>query len=207
MITVYIVDDHPYVREGLKAFFNVYSEITVVGEAGTCSNAVRDIIELRPDVAVLDMYLSDGKGTEIVRSIAEAGLGTKVLILSSFSRDEDIFDAIRSGAVSYLLKDSPPEKLIEAIFAAVRGESAMHPEIIRKLMQQSVSPKIHSEQLTPKENDVLKLMKEGHSNKEIGLRLYISETTVKTHVSSILRKMDVKDRTQAVIRAMEEDRS
>lgn len=202
MITVYIVDDHPFVREGLKAYLSTDPEIRIVGEAGDGETALPALKELAPEVAIIDLHLPKVSGVEVIKAIKESELKTQVIILSSFCEDEEIMAAIDAGALSYLLKDSPPEKLLAAVKAAQRGEPLLHPRIVKKLMQRVRQEKPAIEPLTAKEQEVLRQLVQGKSNKEISAVLYISETTVKTHVSSILQKLQVKDRTQAVIKAI-----
>lgn len=202
MITVYIVDDHPFVREGLKAYLSTDPEIRIVGEAGDGETALPALKELAPEVAIIDLHLPKMSGVEVIKAIKESELKTQVIILSSFCEDEEIMAAIDAGALSYLLKDSPPEKLLAAVKAAQRGEPLLHPRIVKKLMQRVRQEKPAIEPLTAKEQEVLRQLVQGKSNKEISAVLYISETTVKTHVSSILQKLQVKDRTQAVIKAI-----
>lgn len=202
MITVYIVDDHPFVREGLKAYLSTDPEIRIVGEAGDGETALPALKELAPEVAIIDLHLPKVSGVEVIKAIKESELKTQVIILSSFCEDEEIMAAIDAGALSYLLKDSPPEKLLAAVKAAQRGEPLLHPRIVKKLMQRVRQEKPAIEPLTAKEKEVLRQLVQGKSNKEISAVLYISETTVKTHVSSILQKLQVKDRTQAVIKAI-----
>ncbi|HHU50990.1 MAG TPA: response regulator transcription factor [Firmicutes bacterium] len=202
MISVYIVDDHPFVREGLKTYLGTDPEIQVVGEAGNGENALPALKELDPDVAIIDLHLPKMSGVEIIKAIKESQLHTQVIILSSFCEDEEIIAAIDAGALSYLLKDSSPEKLLEAVKAAQRGEPVLHPRIVKKLMQRVSRKELQTEPLTLKETEVLRELVKGKSNKEIAADLFISETTVKTHVSNILQKLGVKDRTQAVIKAL-----
>lgn len=202
MISVYIVDDHPFVREGLKTYLSTDPEIRIVGEAGDGETALAALRALAPEVAIIDLHLPKVGGVEIIKALKESRLRTQVIILSSFCEDEEVMAAINAGALSYLLKDSPPEKLLAAVKAAQRGEPALHPRIMKKLMQQVRQDKPALEPLTAKEKEVLRQLVQGKSNKEIGAELYISETTVKTHISSILQKLQVKDRTQAVIKAL-----
>ncbi|HHT49646.1 MAG TPA: response regulator transcription factor [Firmicutes bacterium] len=202
MISVYIVDDHPFVREGLKTYLSTDPEVHIVGEAGDGETALPALKALEPEVAIIDLHLPRMSGVEIIKAIKESQLRTQVIILSSFCEDEEIIAAIDGGALSYLLKDSPPEKLLAAVKAAQRGEPVLHPRIVKKLMQRVRQDKPAIEPLTSKEKEVLEQLVKGKSNKEIGAELYISETTVKTHVSSILQKLQVKDRTQAVIKAI-----
>ncbi|NLW47718.1 MAG: response regulator transcription factor [Firmicutes bacterium] len=203
MLKVFIVDDHPFVRQGLKAFLATQYGIEIVGEAGDGEVAWAGIQKFQPDVAIIDLHIPGWNGIKLTQAIKTAGLFTRVIILSSFCEDEEVIAAIDAGALSYLMKDSPPEKLVEAIVAASNGEPVLHPRIAKKLMQRVIRPEILIEPLTKKEKEVLTLLVKGKSNKEIAQDLHISEVTVKTHVSNILHKLDVKDRTQAVVKAIE----
>lgn len=204
MISVFIVDDHPFVREGLKTFLSTQSEIEVCGEAGDAETALTQMLVARPDIAIIDLCLPGMGGIQLTREIKEAGLFTKIIILSSFCGDDEVLAALESGALSYLMKDSPPQKLIEAIFAARNDEPVLHPRIAKKLIRKvNQRPESLLEPLTTKEKEVLARLVKGRSNKEIAAELAISDTTVKTHVSNILRKLAVSDRTQAVIKAIE----
>lgn len=202
LIRVYIVDDHPFVREGLKTYLSTDPEIRIVGEAGDGVTALPALKELVPEVAIIDLHLPKMSGVEVIKALRESQSRTQVIVLSSFCEDDEIIAAIDAGALSYLLKDSPPEKLLAAVKATQRGEPVLHPRIVKKLMQRVRQEKPAIEPLTAKEKEVLKQLVKGKSNKEIGAELHISETTVKTHVSSILQKLQVKDRTQAVIKAL-----
>ncbi len=204
MIKVYIVDDHPFVREGLKTFLGTQQGIELVGEAGSGEEALAEIQTLQPEIVVVDLHLPGMGGVELTRKIHELCFNTKVIILSSFSEEDEVVDAIEAGAISYLLKDSSPVKLVEAIRAAQLGEPLLHPRIAKKLMQRVRRTEPAGEQLTTKEKEVLALLTQGRTNKEIASELYVSATTIKSHVSSILRKLEVNDRTQAVIKAMKE---
>ncbi len=203
MLKVFIVDDHPFVREGLKTFLSTQSEIEIIGEAGDGETALAEILKIQPDIAVIDLHLPGMGGIQLTRAIKEADSFTQIIILSSFCEDDEVIAALEAGALSYLMKDSPPQKLIEAILAAKNGEPVLHPRIAKKLIQRVNRPESLIEPLTAKEKEVLAQLVKGKSNKEIAMDLAISETTVKTHVSNILRKLDVNDRTQAVIKVIE----
>lgn len=203
MINIYIVDDHPFVREGLKTFINTRPDMKIIGEAGNGEEAVFQIPALKPDIAVVDLRLPGMDGIELTKHIRRISPNTKVIILSSFCKDDDIIEAIDAGAIGYLMKDSAPGKLIDSIISANNGDPVLHPRILKRLMNRVTRPKPFVEELTTKEKEVLTQLVKGKSNKEIAYELSIFETTIKTHVSSILRKMDVKDRTQAVIKAIE----
>ncbi len=204
MIQVYIVDDHPFVREGLKTFLGAQQGIELVGEAGSGEEALTEIQALQPEIVVVDLHLPGMGGVELTRKIREVCVNAKIIILSSFSEEDEVMDAIEAGALSYLLKDSSPAKLVEAIQAAQLGEPVLHPRIAKRLMQRVRRQEPAGEQLTVKEKEVLALLIQGRSNKEMAGELWVSDTTIKSHVSSILRKLEVNDRTQAVIKAMKE---
>ena len=205
MIEVYLVDDHPFVLKGLRTYLKTQDEIKVIGEAEKGDKAVKEIKEMKPDVAIVDLRLPDKNGTEITKEVKSAGLKTEIIILSSYNRDQEVIEAIDAGALSYLMKDSSPEKLVEAIKAAEKGEPMLHPRVAKKIMERAAGKKVVAEPLTDREMEVLSLLVKGLSNKEIADDLYISPRTVKSHVSNILRKLDVKDRTQAVIKAIDND--
>jgi DNA-binding NarL/FixJ family response regulator len=204
LIRVYIVDDHPFVREGLKTFLGTQQGIELVGEAGSGETALVEIQALQPEIVVVDLHLPSMGGVELTKKIQEYCPQAKVIILSSFSEEDEVLEAIEAGALSYLLKDSSPVKLVEAIRAAQSGEAILHPRIAKKLMERVRRSEAVGEQLTMKEIEVLTLMTQGRTNKEIASELYVAASTIKTHVSSILRKLEVHDRTQAVIKAMKE---
>lgn len=203
MIKVFIVDDHPFVREGLKTFLSTQKDIEIIGEAGDGETALVEIKNVQPDIAVVDLHLPGVGGIQLTKAIKEAGLFTQIIILSSFCEDDEVLAALEAGALSYLMKDSAPQKLIEAILAAKNGEPVLHPRIAKKLIQRVNRPQSLTEPLTGKEKEVLAQLVRGKANKEIAFELAISDTTVKTHVSNILHKLNVNDWTQAVIKAIE----
>lgn len=205
MIRVYLVDDHPFVLKGLRTYLETQDDIEVIGEAEKGEKAIKEIKEMKPDVAIVDLRLPDKNGTEITKEVKNEGMKTEIIILSSYNRDQEVIEAIDAGALSYLMKDSSPEKLVEAIKVAETGEPVLHPRVAKKIMQRAVGKKVVSEPLTDREMEVLSLLVKGLSNKEIADDLYISTRTIKSHVSNILRKLDVKDRTQAVIKAIDND--
>jgi DNA-binding NarL/FixJ family response regulator len=180
LIKVFIVDDHPLVRQGLKAFLAIQEGIEIVGEAGDGETAWEGIRKYQPDVAIIDLHLPVWNGIKLTQTIKTANLFTQVIILSSFCEDEEIIAAIDAGALSYLMKDSPPEKLVEAIWAASKGEPVLHPQIAKKLMRRVTRAEPLLEPLTLKEKEALALLVKGKSNKEIAQDLHISEVTVKT---------------------------
>lgn len=204
-ISVLIVDDHRVVRQGLRDFLELQDDIEVIGEAATGEEGVKLARELLPDVTLQDLVLPGIDGVEATRQIKAASPSTRVIVLTSFADGDKVFPAIKAGAISYLLKDVQPEELARAIRAAQRNEAVLHPEVAGKLMAEfnTVRPAEHQvEQLTDREMDVLRLIARGKSNKEIADALIISEKTVKTHVSNILSKLHLSDRTQAAIYAL-----
>jgi len=203
MIKVYLIDDHPFVLQGLKSFLEIKEEIAVIGSAKSGPLALQEIKDTTIDVAIVDLHLPEMDGIEIIKKIKDISPTTEIIVLSSFCKDQEIISAIDAGALSYLMKDSPPDKLAEAIIAANKGEATLHHRISKKLMQQATEKKEVIEPLTPREKEVLAELTTGKSNKKIAEALFISERTVKTHISNILRKLDVQDRTQAAIKAID----
>ena len=204
-ISVLIVDDHRVVRQGLRDFLELQDDIEVVGEAATGEEGVKLARDLLPDVTLQDLVLPGIDGVEATRQIKATSPSTRVIVLTSFADGDKVFPAIKAGAISYLLKDVQPEELARAIRAAQRNEAVLHPEVASKLMAEfnTVRPaETQVEQLTEREMDVLRLIARGKSNKEIADTLIISEKTVKTHVSNILSKLHLADRTQAAIYAL-----
>jgi NarL family two-component system response regulator LiaR len=206
-IRVLIVDDHQVVRQGLRTFLELQPQIEVVGEAADGSAAVELVRQLEPDIVLMDLVMPGCDGVSATRQIAQLGLGTRVIVLTSFAEDDKVFPAIQAGAASYLLKDVTPEDLLAAIQAAHRGEPRLHPDVARKLMAQISNAAAPSspptpEALTARELEVIHLVAEGRSNHEIAQALVISEKTVKTHVSHILGKLNLVDRTQMAIHAL-----
>ncbi len=206
-IKVLIVDDHKIVRQGLRYYLDVYDEIEVIGEAETGVEAVALVREKEPDVVLMDLVMPEMDGIEATRELLTLRPGTKVIVLTTFAEEQKIFPAIEAGATSYLLKDIKPPDLVDAILAAHRGESQLHPDIAKKLMSRVVQLSTRATEtagpteLTKRELEVLRLIAEGLSNRELAQALTISEKTVKKHVSSILRKLNLADRTQAAIYA------
>ena len=193
-------------RQGLRAFLEAQSDIEVVGEANDGSDAVRLASELQPDVVVMDVVMPQVDGIEAIRRIRSAGVPAKVIVLTSFADDQKVFAAVRAGAAGYLLKDVRPDELGEAIRTVMRDEALLNPRVAATLMQefahQARLPVAGA--LTEREMDVLRLLAKGRSNKEIALELGVAEKTVKTHVSSILSKLQLADRTQAALFAVRE---
>ncbi|MDQ2714998.1 MAG: response regulator transcription factor [Chloroflexota bacterium] len=199
---VLIVDDHTVVRQGLRFLLEQQPDITVVGESGDGEQAVALVSELLPDVVLLDLLMPRMDGVAAVREIKRITPITKIIILTSYYEDDQIFSVIKAGALSYLLKDTSSQDLVAAVRAAGRGESVLHPMVAARVLRemQCQSP---LDELTPRELDVLTLIARGRSNHEIALALSIGEQTVKTHVSNILSKLHLADRTQAAIYALQ----
>ncbi|HHS97015.1 MAG TPA: response regulator transcription factor [Chloroflexi bacterium] len=207
-ITVLIVDDHRVVRQGVRAFLEAQEDIVVVGEAASGEEAVRLVAETVPDVVLMDLVMPGMDGVEATRRIRRASPRTQVVVLTSYHEDVHIFPAVKAGALSYLLKDVGPGELAEAVRAAARGEAVVHPRVasrlIRELRGEGDTPVNPFAELTDRELEVLRLIAEGLSNAEIAERLVISEKTVKGHVSNILSKLHLADRTQAAVFAWRE---
>ncbi len=204
-IGVLLIDDHRVVRQGLRDFLDMQDDIDVIGEAGSGEEGVQLAHDLLPDVVLMDLVMPGIDGVEATRRIKAVSPSTRIIVLTSFADDDKVFPAIKAGAISYLLKDVSPEELAHAIRAAQRNEAVLHPEVAAKLMQEFSTPKTSEapiDQLTEREMDVLRLIARGQSNKEIADTLVISEKTVKTHVSNILSKLHLADRTQAAIYAL-----
>ena len=206
-IRILICDDHAVVREGLRALISTEPDMTIVGEATNGESAVAAFRQLRPDVGLLDMVMPRMDGVETLKAILSEFPSARILILTSFSDDDMVFPAIKAGALGYLLKDSMPEELIRAIRSVNRGEASLHPSIARRLIQELTQPTAlppTQEPLTEREMEVLRLVAKGYSNEEIGDALVVSERTARGHVSSILSKLHLANRTQAALYALRE---
>ncbi len=205
-IRILIADDHPVVREGLAAMLDRQEDMEVVGDAPDGAAAVARAAETSPDVILMDLRMPVMDGVEAMRTIAVRQPSVRFIVLTTYDNDEYIFKGIEAGARAYLLKDSPREELFKAIRAVHRGESLIQPSIASKVLdrfatlsRQAQSPELLSE----REKEVLRLMATGAANKTIASALFISESTVKTHVQSIFQKLDVSDRTGAVTQALQ----
>ncbi len=201
-ISVLIVDDHPIVRQGLRQLFQVHKDTQVVGEAEGGAQAIELAAELLPDVVLMDLMMPDVDGVQATRQIRATSPHTQVVVLTSHHEDALVFPAIKAGALSYLLKSSLPDQVVDAVRAAARGESRLHPRVAKRLMQEISGAAPSLVTLTSRELEVLKLIAQGKSNNAIAQVLTISEKTVKTHVSNILSKLQLADRTQAAIYAL-----
>lgn len=204
-IKVLIVDDHRVVRQGLRTFLDLNEDLQVVGEAEDGQSAVALVERLQPDVVLMDLVMPQMDGITATSRIKSLGLGTKVIALTSFAEEAKVFPAIQAGASSYLLKDVSPETLVEAIHAAYRGESRLHPDVLKMLMKQvtqsPVGKGVETSPLTERECEVIRLVAQGKSNREIAETLVISEKTAKAHISNILGKLGLDDRTQMAVYA------
>jgi two-component system, NarL family, response regulator LiaR len=206
-IRVLIADDHVIIRKGIRAVLENVPDIELVGEAANGREAVAVAERLNPDVILMDLVMPEMDGIEAIRRIKERLPGARLLVLTTFAGEDKIFPAIKAGAIGYQLKDSSPENLIEAIRQVYRGESALHPLIARKVLQELSSPSERPptpDPLTAREVEVLRWVAEGLENWEIAEKLVISEATVRTHVSNIMGKLHLASRTQAALYALRE---
>jgi two-component system, NarL family, response regulator LiaR len=220
-IRVLIVDDHQIVRQGLRTFLELQDDMLVAGEASDGRMAVDMAAETQPHVVLMDLMMPIMDGVSATREIMRTGADTRVIALSSFAEDDQVFPAIQAGASSYLLKDVSPDELVDAIRAAYRGEPRLHPDVARRLMEAMRAPQASQSQqsagaagtsasldasganeLTEREREIVRSIAQGKSNQEIATELFISDKTVKTHVTHILAKLGLKDRTQLAIFAI-----
>jgi NarL family two-component system response regulator LiaR len=208
-IRVLLVDDHAVVRKGLKALFEREPGIEVAGEAEDGEQAVRMVDRLRPDVILMDLEMPRMGGVEASGRISDVYPDTKIVVLTSHAAEEDVFPALKAGALGYLLKHSAPDDVLRAIQQAYRGETVLHPSIARMVLQELHRPPAAtqpstSEPLSGRELEVLRLLARGMSNQEIADALVVGEATVRSHVSAILRKLQLASRTQAALYALRE---
>jgi NarL family two-component system response regulator LiaR len=203
-VSVFIVDDHPVVRQGLRTFLETLGDVEIIGDASSAEQALPRIEETVPDVVLMDLVLPGMDGIDATRRVREVSPSTRVIVLTSFADDEKVFPAIKAGAAGYLLKDVDPSELAEAIRTVHAGEALLHPKVASKLMQDYASEdrKAPGGDLTQRELEVLRLIARGMSNREIARELVVAEKTVKTHVSNILAKLHLADRTQAALYAV-----
>ena len=208
-IKVLLVDDHAVVRQGLRTFLELQDDMTIVGEAANGLEAIEQAKQVQPDIVLLDLAMPKMGGVEATPQILAACPQAHVIILTSFGEDDQVIPAIRAGAQGYLLKDIPPHDLVQAVREAYQGKAQLHPDVAKKLMSAvaasagvSSTPPSPEPDLTERELEVLRLIAQGLNNQQIAQQLTISEKTVKTHVSNILGKLHVDDRTQAAIYAL-----
>ncbi|WHY78718.1 response regulator transcription factor [Neobacillus sp. WH10] len=203
MIRVLFVDDHEMVRIGVSSYLSAQPDIEVVGEADDGKKGVELALELRPDIILMDLVMKEMDGIEATRQIIEQWPEAKVIIVTSFLDDEKVYPALEAGATSYMLKTSKAGEIANAVRATYHGQSVLEPEVTGKMMVKMRQKNTHlpHEDLTSRELEILLLMAEGKTNQDIADELYIALKTVKTHVSNILSKLNVQDRTQAVIYA------
>jgi DNA-binding NarL/FixJ family response regulator len=207
-IRVVVADDQALVRSGFRLILESEDDVAVVGEAADGLQAVALVTELRPDVVLMDIQMPGVDGLEATRRIGRLGSGlpTRVLVLTTFERDDYVFEALRGGASGFLLKNCPPEDLVRAVRTVARGDALLAPSVTRRIVEDYVTRPAPSapdpravDRLTERELDVLRLLAQGRSNGELARELFVSEGTVKTHVSSILTKLGLRDRVQAVV--------
>lgn len=206
-IRILIADDHAIVREGLRALLFTEPGMALVGEGRDGVEAVELARSLQPDVILLDMAMPRLDGLGAIGAIKQENPAARILILTSFAEDDKVFPAIKAGALGYLLKDSSPQELLQAIRSVHQGESSLHPTIARKLIRELTQPAAlppTADPLTEREVEVLRLVAQGLTNDEIAQELYLSERTVRTHVSHILDKLHLANRTQAALYALRE---
>jgi DNA-binding NarL/FixJ family response regulator len=207
VIKVVLVDDQPLFRDGLRAVLSQDSGVEVVAEASDGEAGLKVCAALRPDVVLMDLQMPRMNGVEATRRLRVQQPDCKVVVLTTFDEDEWVFDALRAGAVGYLLKDATGARLREAVAAAARGESFLQPSVASKVLNEwsrlRSAPVLTPSPFTEREAEVLKLLVRGSSNKEIAAALFIAEGTVKNHVTAIFTKLEVTDRTQAAVRALE----
>ncbi|GAB1766723.1 response regulator [Priestia aryabhattai] len=201
MINVLLVDDHEMVRIGVGAYLSAQTDIHVIAEAANGQQAVELGLQLRPDIILMDLVMEEMDGIEATKQLIKQWPEAKVIIVTSFLDDEKVYPALEAGATSYLLKTSKAGEIAAAIRRTYEGESVLEPEVTGKMMTKMRKPSLPHEELTAREMEILLLMTQGKTNQEIADELFIALKTVKTHVSNLLSKLDVQDRTQAVIYA------
>jgi DNA-binding NarL/FixJ family response regulator len=209
-IRVVIADDQQLVRAGFTMILDAEGDIDVVGEASDGRQAVSEVRRLRPDVVLMDIRMPELDGIEATRQLAVSEDAPRILILTTFDLDEYVYEALRAGASGFLLKDTPPEQLVDAIRVVAGGDSLLSPSVTKRVIEEFVAKKRPAQtkprgldELTAREHEVLMLVARGLSNAEIARELWVSETTVKTHVARMLMKLGIRDRVQAVVLAYE----
>jgi len=208
IITVLLVDDHAVVRQGVRTFLETQADLSVVGEAGSGEEAVRLAAQNVPDVVLMDLIMPDMDGVEATRKVKQVSPRSQVVVLTSYHEDEHIFPALKAGALSYVLKDLSAEELATAVRKAAAGEAVLHPRVasrVIKELQGLRADKVNPfTELSERELEVLKLIADGMSNADMAAKLVLSEKTIKGHVSNILSKLHLADRTQAAVYAWRE---
>ena len=206
MIRIVLVDDHEMVRIGVSAYLQSQTDMEVIGEAVNGKEAVDLVLSLRPDIVLMDMVMPIMTGAEATKEIISQWPEAKIMIVTSFLDDDKVYPALEAGAVSYVLKTSNAKQLAKAVRETLDGQTVLEPEVTNKMMKrmrQGTDRPLH-EELTEREHEILLLMAKGHSNQNIADELFIALKTVKTHVSNILSKLEVQDRTQAVVYAFQQ---
>ncbi|WP_276611582.1 response regulator [Cryptosporangium phraense] len=194
-----LVDDHPVVRDGLRGMFDSIDDIEVVGEASDGEQAVLLAVVEQPDVVVMDLRMPGAGGVEAIRELRRRGVTARVLVLTTFDADADVLDAVAAGATGYLLKDAPGDELVRAVRSAHKGDAVLSPAVASRLMSRAAAPPaVASPGLSKRELEVLRLVAAGATNREAARTLFISETTVKTHLLHLFEKLGVRDRASAV---------
>lgn len=198
VITLVVVDDHPVVRDGLRGMFDSAPDFEVLGEASNGVEGVDLVVRLDPDVVLMDLRMPGGGGVAAIAELAGRGARSKVLVLTTYDTDSDTLPAIEAGATGYLLKDAPRDELFTAVRAAADGRTVLSPAVASRLISRVRTPAAGSESLSVREREVLELVAKGTSNREIAAELFISEATVKTHLTHVFAKLGAKDRAAAV---------
>lgn len=205
LIKILLVDDHEMVRIGVSAYLQTQADMEVVGEAVNGREAVEKALDLRPDIILMDIVMPEMNGAEATAAIIKEWPEAKIVIVTSFLDDDKVYPALEAGAISYILKTSNAKRIADAIRETVKGETVLEPEVTKKMMQRmrNRNETFPHDELTERELEVLLLLSKGKTNQEIADELFIAIKTVKTHVSNLLSKLEVHDRTQAVIYAFE----
>lgn len=204
MIRVVLAEDHTLVREGIRTLLSLVDDIALVGEAGDGEQALRVVEDVRPDVLVLDMRMPAADGLQVVTRLAARGRLPATLVLTTFDDDDAALAIIAAGARGFLLKNVTLQRLVDAVRTVAAGGTVFHPGLAERVAEARAAPPTPPvDEITAREREVLRLLIAGYSNREIGRALFVAEGTVKNHMSSILHKLGVRDRTQAVIKALE----